>query len=234
MKVSISTIYKATWQKLQGRWTRAVVACLVYTLASFLITFLIASACIGYIEGLGAREAMDMLMADDVRLDELVETYCVLAYLITGVLIVPMTYGVARFFLNYYDEEKATISMFFSPMLSGRIWSAMILRYGAIFLYTLLLIVPGVMKLYSYALTDYLLAEDQSMTGLEAMRESERLMKGHRWELFKLDLLLIPCFILSGFTFDILDLWLVPYYHTMQVCFYRNVLMGMDEEEIRS
>ena len=232
MESKLKTIYKATWEKLQGRWTKAVLACVAFTFVAFIIVFLIISACIGGKEGAGVQEMQKTIGVDDMRLYDMVQGDIIFGYIISAILILPFIYGLARFFLNYYDEEKATISMILSPMFSVRIWSAMILRYGTIFLYSLLLIVPGVMKSYSYALADYLLAEDQSYSGLEAMKESERLMKGHRWELFKLDLLLMPCFILSHFTFGILNLWIVPFVHTMHICFYRNVLMGMDEEEI--
>jgi len=53
-----------------------------------------------------------------------------------------------------------------------------------IFLWSLLLIVPGIMAALSYALTFFLMADRPGLKGMEALKESERLMKGNRWKLF--------------------------------------------------
>jgi uncharacterized membrane protein len=56
------------------------------------------------------------------------------------------------------------------------------------FLWTLLFIIPGVIKAYSYSMTPYILAEHPEMTASEAITESRRIMDGNKWRLFCLSL----------------------------------------------
>ncbi len=76
------------------------------------------------------------------------------------------------------------------------VWG-MILSTIYIFLWTLLLIIPGIIKSYSYALTPYILVEHPEMSANEAIEESMRLMDGHKFDLFYLQLSFIGWAILS-------------------------------------
>jgi uncharacterized membrane protein len=60
---------------------------------------------------------------------------------------------------------------------------AYILTTIFIFLWSLLLIVPGIMAAFSYAMTFFILADDRTVDGLEAIRRSKAMMYGHRWRL---------------------------------------------------
>ena len=55
-------------------------------------------------------------------------------------------------------------------------------------LWSLLLVIPGIVKIYSYAMTPYIMAEHPSLTANEAITESRRIMDGNKWRLFCLDL----------------------------------------------
>ncbi len=94
-----------------------------------------------------------------------------------------------------------------------------------VFLWSLLLIVPGILKSFSYSMTFYILAENPDIKAKEAMRESETLMQGHRWEYFKLHLSFIGWNILSIFTFGLLFLWLTPYMEIATAAFYQDLKM---------
>ena len=56
------------------------------------------------------------------------------------------------------------------------------------FLWSLLFIIPGIIKAYAYSMTTYILADNPNMKAMDALRESERMMQGHKWELFCLHL----------------------------------------------
>ncbi len=90
-------------------------------------------------------------------------------------------------------------------------------------LWTLLLIVPGFIKAYSYSMTSYILIDDPNLTVREAVRKSQRMMAGHKFDLFWLQLSFIGWGILSILTMGIGFLWLIPYYTTAQAAFYRNL-----------
>ena len=54
-------------------------------------------------------------------------------------------------------------------------------------LWSLLLVIPGIVKTYSYAMTPYIMSEHPSLTANEAITESRRIMNGNKWRLFCLD-----------------------------------------------
>lgn len=95
------------------------------------------------------------------------------------------------------------------------------------FLWTLLLIVPGIIKGYSYALTPYivndLVASGQDVHPNEVIQDSNKMMKGYKWQLFVLDLSFIGWSILTCMTFGIGSLWLIPYIQTTKANFYREI-----------
>lgn len=78
-------------------------------------------------------------------------------------------------------------------------------------LWTLLLIIPGIIGSYSYAMTDYILAENPELSAKEAIARSKAMMEGNRWRLFCLEISFIGGAILSLLTLGIGSLWLIPY-----------------------
>lgn len=94
-------------------------------------------------------------------------------------------------------------------------------------LWSFLLIIPGIVKAYSYALTPYIVndmvASGKEVHATTAITASRQLMKGHKWELFVLDLSFIPWYLLGIITLGIGYLWLVPYISTTKANFYRNL-----------
>ena len=92
-----------------------------------------------------------------------------------------------------------------------------------IFLWSLLFIIPGIIKYYEYSMSYYILLENPEMKHREARLASMQLMEGNKGRLFCLHFSFIGWFILSAFTFGILLLWVVPYMETAQAAFYREI-----------
>lgn len=90
-------------------------------------------------------------------------------------------------------------------------------------LWTLLLVVPGLIKTYSYAMTPYILAEHPELSANQAIEESMRMMDGHKFDLFYLHLSFIGWVILCIITLGIGFLWLAPYVYTAQAAFYKDL-----------
>lgn len=88
-----------------------------------------------------------------------------------------------------------------------------------------------VVKGYLYSLTNYVLFDNPDMTGKQIVEESERLMRGHRWNFFWLGFSFIGWAFLSVFTLYIGMLWLLPYMMVAQVCFY-EALVGKTKEPV--
>lgn len=87
-----------------------------------------------------------------------------------------------------------------------------------IFLWSLLLIIPGIIKAFSYSQALYILSDEPEIGVMDAIKKSQKMMEGHKGQLFVLGLSFIGWGILTIFTFGIGTLWLQPY---MQVSFTR-------------
>ena len=92
-----------------------------------------------------------------------------------------------------------------------------------ILLWSLLLIIPGIIKAYAYSMTFYILAENKGMPVLEAITLSRKMMDGHKMDLFLLFLSFIGWFILVLITFGIAGIWVYPYFYATITNFYLSV-----------
>lgn len=90
-------------------------------------------------------------------------------------------------------------------------------------LWSLLLIIPGIIKAYAYSMTFYILAENKGMPVLEAITLSRKMMDGHKMDLFLLFLSFIGWFILVVITFGIAGIWVYPYFYATLTNFYLSV-----------
>lgn len=132
--------------------------------------------------------------------------------------------GYAKFNLNLVDKKNAafeTLFEYFSYWKTTTI--ARLLRALYVFLWSLLFIIPGIVAGFSYAMTDYILAEDPELTADEAISQSKSIMMGNKWRFFCLQFSFIGWDILATLAFGIGHLWLTPYKQAAYAAFYREV-----------
>ena len=140
--------------------------------------------------------------------------------------------GYARFNLNLTAGEKPPFETLFSYFPYWKtVAVTMLLQAVYIFLWTLLLIIPGIMASYSYAMTGYILAEHSELTAGEAIAQSKAMMAGNRWWLFCLQFSFIGWDILCALTLGIGNLALRPYRHAAEAAFYRELCGGTVPED---
>ena len=113
--------------------------------------------------------------------------------------------------------------------LSGFRWpfrtaSLGFLRTLLVFLWSLLLVVPGVFAAYSYRMAFFLLADHPDWSPWKAIAESKSLMYGHRWRLFCLDLSFLGWFMLVFATCGLAGIFVIPYHATATAAFYEDLL----------
>ena len=89
-----------------------------------------------------------------------------------------------------------------------------------------------IVKSYLYQLSLYIVVDNENMTAKEAVEESEKLMNGHRWEFFWLQLTFIGWAILATITCGIGYFWLFPYIQISSIAFYEN-LTGKSDTEVQ-
>ncbi len=92
-----------------------------------------------------------------------------------------------------------------------------------IFLWTLLLVIPGIIKAIAYSQTFYILAEDPTISSEAAINKSMAMMDGHKMDYFVLMLSFIGWALLSILTLGIGFLFLMPYIQVTSANFYLNL-----------
>ena len=93
----------------------------------------------------------------------------------------------------------------------------------------LLSVVLYVLVTVPFALSFYLLADNPQMGGVESLKESRRLMKGHIWQYLMLQLSFAPMLIMSLPLMGLPLLWVLPYMEASESAFYRDILGEFDE-----
>jgi uncharacterized membrane protein len=185
-------------RSLEGNWTKAVVASLI----AFLILEIVGSS--------------PSMLVDPVP-------GMVWQGVIT-ILLLPLAWGYRVFFLRMVREENTDYERLFDGFSQYvRITLAELLKGIYVLLWMLLLIIPGIVKDYSYAMTEFILKDHPEISGEEAICQSMKMMQGHKMQLFLLDLSMIGWFILSCLTLGIGFLFLVPYNYSAHAHFYEDL-----------
>ena len=137
----------------------------------------------------------------------------------------PLAYGFAILFLDLFREGKPIdIGKLFDGFKDfGRVWGTLILVAVYTILWTCLLIIPGIVKSYSYALTPFILKDEPELRYNAAIEKSMRMMNGYKMKLFLLDLSFIGWMILSILTLGIGLLFLQTYMNTARAAFYEDL-----------
>jgi len=104
----------------------------------------------------------------------------------------------------------------------GRYLLLYVLKGLFIALWSLLLIVPGIIAAYRYRMAEYIMLDHPEYSAMQCIKESKEMMKGRKWSLFCLDFSFIGWIILSTIT-PIADLWSVPYMNSSYVMFYESI-----------
>lgn len=126
----------------------------------------------------------------------------------------PVEVGARRFFMS--SRERATrLNALLYAFSSGNYWNVvkiLFIRDVKIFLWSLLLVIPGIIKSYEYQMVPYILAENPGISTAEAFQLTRDMTYGEKLNLFVLDVSFFPWMLLSSFTCGMIGLfWLNPY-----------------------
>ena len=147
-----------------------------------------------------------------------------LAGLIGIIIAGPLKLGITKFSLSLSRNEDARLEDIFSGFNNFvTALVAYLLMVLFIILWMLLLIVPGIIAAISYALTFYIIADDDSISSMEALDKSKQMMDGYKWKFFCLILRFVGWALLCILTLGIGFLWLAPYAQITFAKFYEDV-----------
>lgn len=222
-------------EALRGNWGKAVLLALIY--------FLITSALVGpsTYSSIQMRNYMTDQLGYSASLSQITAftmdpEYQLMAKKVNGVssgsfllyvfLLFPLTLGFANAFRKLLTERDNNLvpnafHLSFSNYLH-KVWG-MLLMSIFLALWSLLFVIPGIIKAYSYAMTPYILQEYPELSANEAIDRSRYMMRGHKFDLFWLQLSFIGWFFLCILTAGIGFLWMEPYYETAKAAFYEEV-----------
>jgi uncharacterized membrane protein len=145
------------------------------------------------------------------------------AWLIAG----PLAFGVVTFFLALSRGEEVSIGQLFKGFEGwnryGTTLATGILVIIFTFLWTLLLIVPGIIASIAYSQTFYILVDNPDISPLDAIKKSKQMMRGYKWKYFCLGLRFMGWILLCILTLGIGFLWLMPYLQTSSAKFYDDL-----------
>ena len=207
--MSISEIKKTAKSKMEGHYGEAI---------KLLVLIIIGEAIFSIIDGyIGV--SIGFVNSDGRSAFNLLST----------LFSVIMSIGSTSFFLKIARGQEATykeliqhkeliIPYFIITILTGIF----------VVLWSLLLIIPGIIAAFSYSLVLYILLDEPNLDAMDVIKKSKELMKGNKWKLFCLEISFIGWTILGIFTLGILYLWLAPYMSTSLAVFYDDIKQRAD------
>ncbi len=141
--------------------------------------------------------------------------------------LVPLTIGQIVYIVNIVRGKKFELGQIFSKYSDFlRIFVSDLLVGVFVFLFTLLLIVPGIIRAISYFLVNYILADDdfKDLSATEILDLSRKLMDGHKTDYFVMSLYYFGMMLLGCFTLGILWIWVIPEMNLAYVKFATELL----------
>lgn len=142
----------------------------------------------------------------------------------------PLTYGVHGITLACARGFSWKIEHLFKGFTKafGESIILNLLQSVFIFLWSMLFVIPGIVKTYSYAMSYYIANDNPGLSANECITKSREMMRGHKWQLFCLDLSFVGWYIIGSLCFGLGTLLVVPYHEVARANFYAELKMEAD------
>lgn len=214
---------KRAWESLRGKYWMAF--------AVVIVTGLIGSVGNAFVSfGQNLSEVLGLVdvseMDSTMELGALVLNGVVMVSSIIGALFGifvtnAITVGVCGYFIKNTDSTPAFSEAFAGFKVKyGRNIGTLLLAGIKLVLWTILFIIPGIIKSFEYTIIPYILADEPEISSKEAFKKAKQMMKGNKWRLFKLDFSFIGWLILCILTLGLGTFFLIPYINAATAEFY--------------
>lgn len=214
------------WNSLKGKYWRAFLVILVLGLL----------ASIGTSLETGSQNLTETInLVDPSEMDETMELgAAVVGTIATVMAVVGMAIslfvgnaadvGLAHYFILNTDSKPSFADAFYGFKVKYLRNIGTLLLVGIkLALWSLLLVVPGIIKSFEYAIIPYILADDPEISSKEAFRKAKEMMMGNKWRLFKLNLSFFGWFVLCVVTCGLGTPFLLPYVSAANAEFYAEL-----------
>lgn len=205
----------AAKENLDGKWLVAI--------AVTVVAWLLVEA---FTSNNGGNAAIKYVMENGrfVRVESDGSSFRNLMSIVSLIIGGPIYYGVAAYFLKLARFQPAEFNDLFSGFrffTTNFILNLLIVIFTV--LWTLLLIVPGIIAAIKYSMAYYILNDNPEIGGLEAIRRSKEMMNGHKMRFFEMWLSFLGWFILGVVTFGLGMIYAIPYYRAAKANFYLDL-----------
>lgn len=217
MNINNATLKSRAKANIKKDFWTAFAACFVASIASGLTSGL--SVANSTMTTMGTIMETDMSFT--VALSPISSVLSFATVLISGTL----TVGLAVFFLNLANGKEARVENVFSQFKHhwGNTFVAGLLIMIFTILWSFLFFIPGIIAALSYFAAPYILAEHPEIKAREAIEMSKNMMRGHKMELFKLNLSFIGWILLGIVTFGIAFIYVQPYMQATMAEFFNEI-----------
>ncbi len=144
---------------------------------------------------------------------------------VISIILLPFIVSLAGYYLNHIrgfnPEWKSIYKEGFDRF--GKYLSTMIVTNIIIGLWSLLFVIPGVIKGYAYSQVKYILHDNPNLNSQDARRMSDIMTKGYKSDLFVLDLSFFAWYLLVACTAGIAIIYVTPYVETTKAMYYENL-----------
>lgn len=154
-----------------------------------------------------------------------------LSIIITG----PLGYSISRILTKCARDKKQAdfvdLGVGFKECMSDAILLSVVSKIFIV-LWTLLFIIPGIIKSYAYSQAFYIQQDQKNKDWKYCIDKSQEMMKGHKWDLFVLDLSFIGWYIVGLLCLGIGTLFVTPYHQMARANFYLELKKTFAEEDL--
>lgn len=153
--------------------------------------------------------------------------------LIGSILVTPpLSVGLVMVYLNVTYGEEPKVGTLFEPYKKcfGKSIALTLLVGIFVVLWSCLLVIPGIIMAYAYSQSFRIMVENPELSAMECIKESKRIMKGRKLDLFVLQLSFILWILLVMVTFGIAGIYVYPYMQLTETNFYHKIKEGGDQE----
>ncbi len=206
-------------ESLKGQWGQAIAVLIIFGVISLLAT---GVSFIGNISALTNPEIVSSVLEGSYKF------YLGIPQVISAVLTVLvsafLSLGSVSYFLKISRNEKATYKELFSKTNLWLLYIGVsIMTSIFIGLWSLLLIIPGIIASYRYSMVGYIMVDNPELGVFGAIKRSKEIMYGHKFDYFVLQLSFIGWRLLSALTLNILLLYVTPYMKVTNANFYNSI-----------
>lgn len=214
---------RKAWDSLKGKyWMAFAVILITGIICSIGNSFVSFGQNLGEVLGLVDPAELDSTMLiGALVLNGVVMVSAIIGALFNIFVSSAITVGVNNYFVKNTDSKPSLVDAFSGFKVKyGRNIGTLLLISIKIVLWSILFIIPGIIKSYEYAIIPYILADDPEISSKDAFKKAKQMMKGNKWRLFKLNFSFIGWFVLCVLSIGIGTFFLIPYINAANAEFY--------------